>query len=74
MMDWINPNDKSQKKFLPWIGEECLFAHDGKTYFGKYTGGSFKTGQGVTARHFPTWDCVWMPKPQAPKVYNVTGE
>lgn len=63
---WIDPNDKTQKQYLPWIGEACLFAHAGITYYGRHTGGSFQTGQGVTARNFPTWDCVWMPLPKAP--------
>lgn len=63
---WIDPNDKTQKQCLPWIGEPCLFAHGGQTYYGRHTGGSFQTGQGVTARNFPTWDCVWMPLPKAP--------
>lgn len=65
---WIDPNDKTQKQYLPWIGEPCLFAHKGRTYYGRHTGGSFTTGQGATARHFITWDCVWMPLPKAPNL------
>ena len=70
-MRWIDPNDKTQKQYLPNIGEKCLFAHAGKTYYGHHTGGSFQSGAGVTAKHFGTWDCVWMPLPEAP---NVVGE
>lgn len=62
---WIDPNDKSQKKFLPHIGEAVLFCQDRKTYYGIHTGGSFKTGQGITARLFGTWDCLWMYPPAA---------
>lgn len=62
---WIDPNDKTQKQFLPHIGEPVLFCHDGVTYYGIHTGGSFKTGQGVTARLFGTWDCQWMYPPAA---------
>ncbi len=62
---WIDPNDKSQKRYLPHIGEPVLFCHDGVTYYGVHTGGSFKTGQGVTARTFGTWDCLWMYPPAA---------
>jgi len=62
---WINPNDKSQKQFLPHIGEPVLFCNDGVTYYGIHTGGSFKTGHGVTARTFGTWDCLWMYLPAA---------
>lgn len=66
-MEWIDPNDKSQKKYLPWIGEPCLFAHDGVVYCGEHTGGSFITGRGVMRRDFDTWECVWMPLPDPPK-------
>lgn len=62
---WIDPNDKTQNKFLPWIGESVLFCHDGLTYYGQHTGGSFQTRQGVTARHFNTWECRWMYPPVA---------
>ncbi len=62
---WINPNDKSQVKFLPHIGESILFCHEGKTYYGKHTGGAFMAGRGVTAQYFDTWDCLWMPVPAA---------
>jgi hypothetical protein len=62
---WVNPNEKSQKQFLPHIGEPVLFCHDGVTYFGKHTGGSFTTGQGITTRNFNTWECHWMYPPSA---------
>lgn len=65
-MEWIDPNDKTQRKYLPHIGEPCLFAHGGRVYYGRHTGGSFQAGQGVTSRYFSTWDCVWMPLPAAP--------
>ena len=61
---WIDPNDKTQSSYLPHIGEPVLFCHQGKTYYGLHTGGSFKTGHGVTAKLFPTWDCMWMPLPE----------
>ena len=61
---WIDPNDKTQSRYLPHIGEPVLFCHQGKTYYGLHTGGSFKTGHGVTAKLFPTWDCMWMPLPE----------
>ena len=64
-MKWIDPNDKTQKQFLPWINEPVLFCHDGVTYFGKHTGGSFITGQGITKRTFITWECFWMYLPNA---------
>lgn len=62
---WIDPNDKTQKQFLPHIGEPVLFCHGGVTYYGVHTGGSFKAGHGVTARLFGTWDCMWMYPPTA---------
>jgi hypothetical protein len=62
---WVDPNEKSQKQFLPHIGEPVLFCHDGVTYFGKHTGGSFTTGQGITTRNFNTWECQWMYPPSA---------
>jgi len=62
---WVDPNKKSQKQFLPHIGEPVLFCHDGVTYFGKHTGGSFTTGQGITTRNFNTWECHWMYPPSA---------
>ena len=34
MTTWINPNDKTQKQYLPWIGEKVLFCHGGKVYYG----------------------------------------
>lgn len=67
MTEWINPNDKTQAQYLPHIGEPCLFAHDGKVYYGIHTGGSFRAGSGATSRHFGTWDCQWMPIPEAPE-------
>ena len=63
---WINPNDKTQRRYLPHIGERCLFAHDGRTYYGHHTGGSFQAGAGATAKNFGTWDCIWMPMPLPP--------
>lgn len=68
---WINPNDKTQEQYLPWIGAPCLFAHEGVTYYGHHTGGSFQTGRGVAARFFPTWRSLWMPLPAAPKPEDV---
>lgn len=65
MSKWIDPNDKTQKQYLPWIGEPVWFCHRGKTYFGKHTGGSFKTGHGVCAKYFDTWECRWMYPPAA---------
>lgn len=62
---WIDPNDKTQEKFLPHIGEKILFCCDGVVRYGHHTGGSFQSGYGATANHFPTWDCYWMPLPVA---------
>jgi hypothetical protein len=62
---WIDPNDKTQTQFLPHIGEPILFCHKGKTYYGRHTGGSFRTGQGITAIDFITWSCHWMYLPAA---------
>lgn len=56
---WINPNNKSQKQFLPHIGEAILFKHDWRVYTGKHTGGSFKADFQL-GKHFDTWDCLWM--------------
>lgn len=67
MTAWINPNDKTQAQYLPHIGEPCLFAHDGKVYYGYHTGGSFRTGHGFMEKRFGTWDCFWMPIPGAPE-------
>ena len=61
---WIDPNDKTQPRYLPHIGEPVLFCHQGKTYYGLHTGGSFKAGHGVTAKLFGTWDCMGMPLPE----------
>ena len=62
---WIDPNDKTQKQYLPYIGERVLFCHKGHVYFGKHTGGSFQSGHGATAMDFMTWDCRWMYPPAA---------
>jgi hypothetical protein len=62
---WINPNDKTQKKFLPNIGEPILFCHKGNTYYGQHNGGSFQLGYGVTKRYYDTWSCHWMYLPAA---------
>ena len=62
---WIDPNDKTQTKFLPNIGEPVLFCHNSKTYYGRHTGGSFQCGAGVTKRNFNTWECRWMYLPAA---------
>jgi len=62
---WIDPNDKSQKQYLPHIGEKVLFCCDGEVYYGHHTGGAFQKGYGVTKSLFPTWDCMWMPLPAA---------
>lgn len=67
MTEWINPNGKSQARYLPRIGEPCLFTHEGKVYYGEHTGGCFRTGQGDTAKLFGTWACMWMPIPEAPE-------
>ncbi len=61
MSGWIDPNDKRQKQFLPWIGEPVLFCHKGKVYLGKHTGGSFKAGRW----NFNTWECKWQYPPKA---------
>lgn len=62
---WIDPNDKTQERFLPNIGEPILFCHGGKTYYGRHTGGSFQYGAGVTKRDFNTWECRWAYLPEA---------
>ena len=61
---WIDPNDKTQPQYLPHVGERVLFCHDGKTYYGKHTGGSFIsfTHPGNT---YPTWECHWTYPPKA---------
>lgn len=56
---WIDPNDKTQKQYLPHIGERVLFKHDGRVYLGKHTGGSFKA-EYPFGKTFCTWDCKWM--------------
>lgn len=65
LVTWVNPNDKTQKQYLPWIGEKVLFSHGGQTYYGSHTGGSFVTGQGISSRNFDTWECQWMYPPKA---------
>ena len=62
---WIDPNDKAQKQYLPHIGEPVLFCHKGKTYYGKHTGGDFVSGVGFAQKHFNTWHCRWMYPPVA---------
>ena len=62
---WIDPNDKTQKQYLPWVGEPVLFCHEGKTYYGKHTGGSFMSMATPLGRVFGTWDCLWMYPPKA---------
>ena len=66
---WINPNDKTQKQYLPHIGEKVLFCHAGVTHYGQHTGGSF---QSLThpRRLFNTWDCLWMYPPKAKDVQS----
>ena len=60
---WVDPNNKTQKQYLPHIGEPVLFCHGGKTYTGKHTGGSFQSE--VTNQYFNTWECRWMYLPAA---------
>ena len=60
---WVDPNDKTQKQYLPHIGEPVLFCHKGMTYMGKHTGGSFQSE--VTNQYFNTWECHWMYLPAA---------
>lgn len=60
---WVDPNDKTQKQYLPHIGELVLFCHGGKTYTGKHTGGSFQSE--ITNQYFNTWECRWMYLPAA---------
>ena len=62
---WMNPNDKTQRKFLPDIGDKVLFCNGGRVYYGHHTGGGFRTGQGAATKYFGTWDCHWMPIPPA---------
>lgn len=62
-MEWINPNDKTQQQYLPHIGEQVLFCHGGKTYFGKHNGGSFQSF--TPPKFFNTWECRWMYPPEA---------
>lgn len=61
---WTDPNDKTQKQFLPHIGERVLFCHAGKTYYGKHTGGSFISFTNP-GKNYPTWECFWMYPPAA---------
>lgn len=72
--DWIDPNDKSRKQYLPHIGEPCLFCHAGRVYYGKHTGGGFTTGAGFLAKSFNTWACVWRPIPAAPDMSKARTE
>ena len=58
-MTWINPNDKTQKQYLPHIAERVLFKYEGCVYLGKHTGGGFKSEYPL-GRHFDTWKCLWM--------------
>lgn len=60
---WVDPNDKTQKQYLPHIGEPVLFCHKGAIYTGKHTGGSFQSE--VTNQYFNTWKCHWMYLPAA---------
>ena len=60
----VNPNDKTQKQFLPHIGERVLFCHGGKTYYGKHTGGSFISFTNP-GKNYRTWECFWMYPPAA---------
>ena len=60
-VDWIDPNDKTQKQYLPHIGEPVLFCHGGKTYCGHHNGGSFQNQD----EYFNTWECRWMHLPAA---------
>jgi hypothetical protein len=62
---WINPSDKTQRKFLPDIGDKVLFCNGNRVYYGHHTGGGFRTGQGAATKYFGTWDCYWMPIPLA---------
>lgn len=65
LSDWIDPNDKTQKQYLPNIGEPVLFCHEGKTYYGKHNGGSFQYRGIFQPQYFSTWECRWMPIPAA---------
>ena len=39
---WINPHDRTQKQWLPWIGERVLFqTKSGDVFEGKHGGGSW---------------------------------
>lgn len=60
---WIDPNDKTQKQFLPWVGEKVFFCHAGMTYYGWHTGGSFQSFN--PPKRFDTWSCRWMYPPKA---------
>jgi hypothetical protein len=61
---WNDPNDKTQAKYLPWIGEKCLFTFGGKVFYGHHTGGSFQSFS--PPKLFPTWECLWQELPTAP--------
>jgi len=57
---WIDPNDKTQEKFLPNIGEPVVFCCRGETYIGTHTGGGFQDAFDEE-NYFNTWSCRWMP-------------
>jgi len=39
---WVNPHDKTQKQWLPWIGERVIFqTKTGEVFEGKHGGGSW---------------------------------
>jgi len=59
---WIDPNDKTQEKFLPNIGEPVIFCCRGETYIGWHTGGGFQDAFN-SENYFNTWSCRWMPIP-----------
>lgn len=61
LTDWIDPNDKTQKQYLPHIGKPVLFCHSGNTYCGHHNGGSFQNKD----EYFNTWECRWMYLPAA---------
>lgn len=62
---WIDPNDKTQKQFLPHIGETVLFCCGGNTYWGRHDGKYFVSGFGVTSLEATTEECHWMYPPKA---------
>jgi len=66
-MKWIDPNDKTQKQYLPWVSERVLFSYKGKVYLGKHTGGCFKA-MTPPFYMFDTWECKWMYLPEPSEV------